>query len=253
MSILTIPDDPANDYLMVAFRMIQNARRELGLIEPMIRRQDIMLSCISSFLSLEAAINRLHYETFETQEGSRRKINSSVPSSWVAHIKKSWSRQLSVQDKYLLFPPLISDPKFEFLTTTESFSLFVEFNNFRNRLIHPKMKERLIMVVEHRVSAPEGDSMVKEIIDEQPAGPGREKAFPLTNFATTFQGLTTKDAETAFEIAVRMRLILFYRLGALAPRVAYEKSDGSIIFNEGPEVATLVDLRFGMLPNETWP
>ena len=115
------------------------------------------------------------------------------------------------------------------------------------------MEERSIMVVEHSISAPGDDTIVKEVIGEKSMAPERKKVFPLTNFSTTFQDLTTKDAEAAFEIAVRMRLVLLYRLGALSPKLSYEKPDGSVTFVTGPEVAGLLDLRFGGLPNQTSP
>jgi hypothetical protein len=88
-----IPDDPTEEYFTGAFRLLhQLSDPQGGVLQRPIERQNILLSCISSFLSLESAINRLFYDMFDCEEPKRRAIRSEIPLAMRRFIEQSWPR-----------------------------------------------------------------------------------------------------------------------------------------------------------------
>lgn len=173
-------------------------------IEPRFRThrvaEEVLTTCVLSFLSLEAAINLLFYETFVSEI---RSIRKPVPPQLLQHLRRSWKNNLSVKDKYLLLPPLVSD--FEFDAGSDPYQLFDEFVRFRNGLVHskPKTQKTTVKITHIEDGNPGGELLNNQIEAEEP----REK-FPRTGFSTTYSGLNRTDAEKAFEITYRMRLAL---------------------------------------------
>jgi hypothetical protein len=197
-------DDATDLYFGVAFSALLSLS-ESDKLHPHVRsfrvREDVISVCVLSFLSLESAINLLFHETFTT---NIRPIKTGIPNRVVQHIKHSWNDQgLSIKDKYLLLPPMMSD--FEFDPGSHPFQLFDEFVSFRNGLVHAKARTQRTTI---RLSHVENTSSSGEVLDHAIDTPEPEHCFPCTKFSTTFGGLSRTDAEKAFEIAYRMRVAL---------------------------------------------
>ena len=201
--------------------------------------EDVLTTCVLSFFSLEAAINRLFHETFIS---NLRQIKESIPLRHVQHLRRSWNNNLSVKDKYLLLPPLVSD--FEFDPGTSPYQLFDEFVQFRNSLVHSKAKTQKTTV---RITSVESSSTGGEVLDHNVEAPTPEELFPQTNFATTFAGLTQSDAEKAFEIMYRMRLALFAGTMCAPPHLLADLDNSPYMLGDTitTEVKKLFSPRFG--------
>lgn len=233
------PDDPADVYFSSAFRRMKECGRGPKQCKSLYAQEDILSSCICSFLSLEASINRLFYETFVRTD--RRPIRKGIPSNLVKHIQQSWQRT-SVRDKFIVLPPLISD--YEFQVDAIPFNLFEELTWFRNRLVHPKMLQATITF---KVTEIEGISYGGEIINQSSEAPSTKDVFPLTNFATSFSDLSSEDAEKAFEITYRMRMKLFTEALAPPPILLYEFHPGRLGAKIAHSIAAVINLHFGPL------
>jgi hypothetical protein len=239
------PDDPADTYFSIAFRRMKECGRGPTMCKSFYRQQDILTSCICSFLSLESSINRLFYDIFIQSDENKRPIKQGIPQSFIQYLKQSW-RRASVRDKFILLPPLISD--YEFDLTVIPFSLFDEFIRFRNQLVHPK-----ISTTTYVINVEEGfeeNSWAGEVISELTDALPTKQAFPLTNFTTSFKGLVVDDAEKAFEIAYRMRMKLHMKVFAPPPILVYEFADEIPQFKIGEGILDAIQLRFGPPPEK---
>jgi hypothetical protein len=114
-----VNDDPSDDYLMAAYRLLCSVNGT-----DQVARQYALVSCVSSFLSLEAAINRRYYDAFIRSDEMRRAIKA-VPQAVSGFIRHSWAR-LS-KNKYLLLPSLLEPTDFSFCPSERPFTLFEEF------------------------------------------------------------------------------------------------------------------------------
>lgn len=179
---------------------LKNSAKLLPRIRELRKREDVLTVCILSFLSLEAAINGLYHEVFILE---RQTVNEHAPRRSVRHVKQSWKR-LSIKDKYLLLPPLVSDMRFN--EDAPPFNLFVEFIRFRNRLVHAKSQT---VRTKTRITEVDETSYGGKVIEENFEAPDREASFPLTKFSTVLSKLEQSDAEKAFEIMHRMRIKLW--------------------------------------------
>lgn len=244
----TFPDDPADDYLSAAYRLIHEARRFTGSLADLAVKQNALLASMSSFLSLEASINRLFYDVFENQSESRRSVRDDVPSTVISYTRFNWSR-LSIRDKFLLLPPLISaNSPFEFAVKAEPFSLFEEVIRFRNRLVHPRMLEHgLVVQVKEVDFEADSGSWRGEVIEHWSTAPIRQELFPLTQLSTSFNDLKLQDAEIVFEVALRMRVTLSRGVWASPPSLIFVSESGVPQVKIGSSIAELITLRFGPL------
>lgn len=236
----TFPDDPTDTYFSIAFRTMKECGNGPILVGKF--EQDILTSCIFSFLSLESSINRLFYETFVRSDKGKIQIKKEIPQSIISYLHQSWNR-LSVRNKFILLPPLTSE--YEYDTKSIPFNLFSEFVTFRNRLVHPKM---LTIINTIEVTTSDETSFSGELMNQSLDNPPNE--FILTNFATSFNKLTVNDAEKAFEIAYRMRMELAMNVNmSLAPILRSDfSSENKIKFGKG--IADTIKLQFGPLPSQ---
>ena len=208
-------------------------------------RQNVLIFSGSSFLSLESAINRLHYDVFVRQDGMQRATKPSMPQPMIDFIRQATSR-LSIRDKYLLLPPI--QPALRFVHRSGR-SLFEEFSRFRNRLVHPKVVAHSFRILVSEVSEESSLSCGGTVLEQRTAAPHSGSVFPLTGFATSFNSLEAADAEKAFEIAIRMRLALHVGVYA-SPSALYYDVDGRISVEMGSGIGSLISLRFGSLEDD---
>jgi len=244
---LAIIDDPSDSYLAAAvlslLRLI-DAGDEPKVCRVLRRREDIASTCVLAFLSLEACINRLFFDIFEAEPPSRPLL-PSVPRAVVSYIQRTWLR-MSVREKWLVLPPLVSTYSFDVATTP--FTLFDEFIRFRNRLVHPKALLSRMKIRATRVEEGSwGGDVLEHMSDIQPS----EQLFPLTRFSTTFNGLELDDAEKCVEISYRMRMALAIELPWIPPGLIYEQGS-EVITKFGTSIGELlkdrVTIYFGPLP-----
>jgi hypothetical protein len=225
-TILSV-DDATEIYFGAAFSTLIRMGSSSN-INPLFRNirilEDVITTCVLSFLSLEAAINLLYHETFISK---LRQVKEAIPLRLVQHLKRSWNNSLSVKDKYLLLPPLVSD--FEFDPGTFLFQLFDEFVQFRNGLVHSKAKVQKTTI---RITSVEANSTGGELLNQEIEAPEPDKQFPQTKFATTFTGLTRNDAEKAFEIMYRMRTALFKGTMCAPPTLLVDLKNGPYMLGD---------------------
>ncbi len=235
-------DDATDIYFGAAFTTLARLNRSNEIHQHFRNRrvlEDVITTCVLSFFSLEAAINLLFHETFIAKH---RKVKESIPKHLLQHYKRSWNSNLSVKDKYLLLPPLISD--FEFDPGSAPFQLFNEFVQFRNSLVHSKAKTQKTTV---RITSVEPGSTDGDVLDQNIEAPTPEERFPHTNFATTFTGLTQSDAEKSFEIMYKMRLALFAGTICSPPQLIADVENGPYMLGERitTEIKKLFSPHFG--------
>src|ERR1017187_5918555 len=117
--------DLADDYLQSAFDVIEEIK--ILKYKRSLRRK-VIASCILSFLSIEACINRIFFMSFKTSRKEDQNITTNAPVAVVNYIITNWKR-LSVRDKIVLLPPVISN--YEFDVSGKPFNLFNEFIQFQ--------------------------------------------------------------------------------------------------------------------------
>jgi hypothetical protein len=210
-----------------------------------------MTSCVFSFLSLEAAINRVYYDIFIRTEPARISINSGIPIELIEFIRSAWHK-VSIREKYLILPSLITDSplcrdKSPFDINKQPFNLFVEFVSFRNKLVHPKMIE---LTYDIEISAAEENSYGGKVIGGLDAMKNPVNTFPLTKFSTTFFALSINDAEKAFEIAYRMLQSLYNKTSSVRPFITLQNDEGILQIKALTEILDIIQLRFGPIETE---
>lgn len=244
---LSIVDDPSDSYLSAAvlsLLRLTDAREEPRVCSVLRRREDIASTCVVAFLSLEACINRLFFDIFE-EEPPYRPLLPSVPRAVASYIQRTWLR-MSVREKWLVLPPLVSTYSLDVAATP--FTLFDEFIRFRNRLVHPKA---MVSKVKVRATPVEEASWGGDVLDHMSDIKPSEQLFPLTRFSTTFNGLELADAEKCVEISYRMRMALTIGLPWIPPGLISEQGSETTT-KLGASIGSLlkdrVTIRFGPLP-----
>lgn len=238
-------DDPTDLYFGAAFSALirlQDSKK----VHPHFRnsrlQEDVISACVLSFLSLESAINLLFYETFVT---NLRTIKSSIPGKLVQHVRRSLNdKGMSIRDKYLLLPPMISD--FEFNPGTSPFQLFDEFISFRNGLVHAKQTSKDITI---KVTENSSSSLSGEVVDQSIDATYPEQKFPRTKFSTTFATITKTDAEKALEITYRMRMALYEGTLCAPPNLLVDLGAGPFLMatSIGSELCKMFEPHFGSM------
>lgn len=223
--------DLADDYLQSAFDIIE----EIKIIkyERSLRRK-VITSCILSFLSLEAGINGLYFISFKTSTKAQKDNTMNAPASVVNYVIMNWKR-LSIKEKFVLLPPLISN--YEFDTSIKPFNLFNEFIQFRNQLIHaqPWEAEHSILITDVNLNEQGNGTWggktlnIKSLKDNQ-------NEFTLTKFSKTFEDLKLKDAEKCLEIACWMRMELAKTEKVSQPVFNFDKPFNGIDAITGPAI-----------------
>jgi hypothetical protein len=240
-------DDPSDLYLSAAVLAVLRLTSTAELRDPhaQIRcREEVATACVLAFLSLEACINRLFFDTFEDEESGRCPL-PSAPATVVSYVHRAWNR-MAVRDKWLVLPPLVSAYSLD--PATPPFNLFEEFICFRNRLVHPKATGSTFKVRATRVEA---SSWGGEVLEHMSDIPPSEELFPLTKFSTSFMGLQLSDAEKSVEISYRMRMALANGLHWNPPFLVYDEGSGfkaEVGSSVGRLLASRATIHFGPLP-----
>src|ERR1035437_10077521 len=117
--------DLSSEFIQAAYDLIEDAKTS----DWRFTRSKIVTSCIGSFLSIEASINRVFYDSFSASSKTKLNILPHIPEAIIQYIQVSWSR-LSIKDKCTTLIPLISTIDLEI--NQKPFNLFIEFIKFRN-------------------------------------------------------------------------------------------------------------------------
>lgn len=223
--------DLADDYLQSAFDIIE----EIKIIkyERSLRRK-VITSCILSFLSLEASINRVYFMSFKTSAKVQKDNTVNAPASIVNYVMMNWKR-LSIKEKFVLLPPLISN--YEFDTSAKPFNLFNEFIQFRNQLIHAQTweAEHSILITHFNLNERGNGTWGGKTLYIKSLNNKRNE-FTLTKFAKTFESLKLEDAEKCLEIACWMRMELAKTEKVSQPIFNFDKPFNGIDAITGPGI-----------------
>lgn len=198
--------DLSGEFIQAAYDLIEDAKTsDFRFI-----RSKIVTSCIGSFLSIEAYINRVFYDSFSTNSKTKLNTLPHIPEGIKQYIKASWSK-LSIKEKCIMLLPLISKKELEI--NQKPFNLFIEFIRFRNRLVHAKSweTERTVLVTHANLNEDGKGSwggktlQVKslKLVDD----------YPLTKFSSDLTQFKISDAEKALEIA----FLMIFKLGSMVP------------------------------------
>ncbi|MFE0554809.1 hypothetical protein ACFW1P_02590 [Paenibacillus sp. NPDC058910] len=218
---LKTPEDPTSSYFSFAFRTLQTMGKHSNQVSTMFDRQDAIMVCIASFLSLESTINRLYYDIFICSDNNKREVRNNIPSTHVEYIKSNW-RRLSIKDKFLLLPPILSD--FHFVENSKVFRLFVEFINFRNYLVHTKITESTFELEVDNIEENSWGGTVRNIEHDNNSN------FKLSGFSFIHSNISREDAEKAFEITYYLLSILSKHVFTPPPYVVYVTDSNPLQF-----------------------
>lgn len=193
-------NDLSGEFIQSAYDLIE----ETKTYDWRFTRSKIITSCVASFLSIEAYINRIFFDCYSTSSKTKLVTLPTIPEAIKLHIKASWSK-LSIKDKCITVIPLVS--KKELDTNHKPFNLFIEFIKFRNRLVHAKSweTEHLTLVTHANLNEKNQGSW-----GGKPLGVKSLKLddnYPLTKFSRDLSQLNISDAEKALEIAL---MTIFY-------------------------------------------
>ena len=191
--------DLSSEFIQSSYDLIEDAKTW----DWRFTRSKIVTSCITSFLSIEAYINRVFYDSFSISSKTKLNILSHIPEAIKQHIKTSWSK-LSIKDKCIILIPLISTKTLQI--NQKPFNLFIEFIKFRNRLIHARSweTEETVFVTHVNLNEKMKGSWGGKILSKKDLQ--ENENYPLTKFSKDLTQLNVNDAEKALEIAILMML-----------------------------------------------
>lgn len=192
-------NDLSSEFIQSSYDLIEEAKT----YDWRFTRSKIVTSCITSFLSIEAYVNRVFYDSFSINSKTKLNILSHVPEAIKQHIKTSWGK-LSIKDKCIILIPLISTKTLQI--NQKPFNLFIEFIKFRNRLVHAKSweTEETVFVTHANLNEQMKGSWGGTILSKKSVQPNEN--YPLTKFSSDLTQLNINDAEKALEIAILMIL-----------------------------------------------
>src|SRR3954471_18417636 len=98
-----ITSDLTSEFIQSSYDLIEEAKT----YDWRFTRSKIVTSCVASFLSIEAYINRIFFDCYSTSSKTRLVILPTIPEAIKQHIKASWSK-LSIKDKCITVIPLVS-------------------------------------------------------------------------------------------------------------------------------------------------
>ena len=202
--------------------------------------QNIISSCVNSFIALESYINKYHYELFINADSGY--YNVKTPRAIMEYFRGNWKR-ISIRDKYILIAAIIAD--YEFDTKKKPFVLFDEFIKFRNLLIHPPMLEIISKIeITNIDEILSGGIVIEEYVNKKKP----KKLFPHTKFSERPDKLTITDAEKAFEISYRMIMDIYNISDKTHPLILHYSENGKdIIYKIGESIIELINPHFGKL------
>ncbi len=198
--------DLSSEFIQAAYDLIEDAKTS----DFRFTRSKIVMSCIGSFLSIEAYINRIFYDSFSTSSKTKLSTLPSVPEPIKLYIKASWSK-LSIKEKCITLMPIISQKDLEI--NQQPFNLFIEFIKFRNRLVHAKSWETQSDVLVTHANLNEygkGSWGGKRL---QVKSVKLDDDYPLTKLSRDLIQLNISDAEKALEIA----FLMIFKIRSMIP------------------------------------
>jgi len=168
--------DLTSEFIQSSYDLIEEAKT----YDWRFTRSKIITSCITSFLSIEAYINRVFYDSFSTSSKTKLNISLHIPEAIKQHIKTSWGK-LSIKDKCIILIPLISTKTLQI--NLKPFNLFIEFIKFRNRLVHAKSweTEETVFVTHANLNEQMKGSWGGKILNKKSLQPNEN--YPLTKFS----------------------------------------------------------------------
>jgi len=193
----THTNDLSEEFIQSAYDLIE----ETKAYDWRFTRSKIVTSCVASFLSIEAYINRIFFDCYSASSKTKLVISPTIPEAIRQHIKSSWSK-LSIKDKCLIIVPLVS--KKELNINDKPFKLFIEFIKFRNRLVHSKSweSEHLTLVTHVNLNEKMQGSWGGKTLDVKSLQLDNIDNYALTKFSKGLSELNVSDAEKALEIAL---------------------------------------------------
>lgn len=188
-------NDLSEEFIQSAYDLIE----ETKIYDSRFTRSKIVTSCVASFLSIEAYINRIFFDCYSTSSKTKLVILSTIPEAIKQHIKASWGK-LSIKDKCITVLPLVS--KKELNINDKPFQLFIEFIKFRNRLVHAKSweTEHFTLVTQANLNEKMQGSWGGKTLGVK--GLKLDDGYPLTKFSRDLSQLNVSDAEKSLEIAL---------------------------------------------------
>lgn len=188
-------NDLSSEFIQSAYDLIEESKT----YDFRLTRSKIVTSCVASFLSIEAYINRIFYDCYSASSKTNLAILPTIPEEIKHYIKTTWGK-LSIKDKCLIAIPIIS--KSEFNINDKRFKLFIEFIKFRNRLVHAKSweTEQLTLVTHVNLNEKMQGSWGGKVLGVNSIE--KDDNYPLTKFSRNLSQLNIIDAEKALEIAI---------------------------------------------------
>jgi len=154
-------------------------------------------TCTTAFFTVEAALNRIFFESLKTK--------TQTPfDKW---LKSRWRFGLSILDKITL--PLHEYANTDFTDFPLLREIFVEFTNFRNRLVHTAPQEYELLL-----QYPEGQE--GGLLEDVYTPSERESIFPRTNLSKGIWLLNYYDAAKCYEIMLLMLTFFSSKFNYLA-------------------------------------
>jgi len=173
--------DLADAYLWSAMHALSRAKyADSSLLEG---KAACIEAIISSFLCVEAFINRIFYKRY----------NKNTASSVERFLNKRWKGRIPVTEKIRLMLTVYANT--ELPPNSDLIERFKEFAILRNSIVHTKPEEWEVLI-EHKSE--------KEwtVHDEAPLRVPNSK-YPRTKFTERINKISLSDAEKALEIALQ--------------------------------------------------
>jgi hypothetical protein len=231
----TRTNDLSEEFIQSAYDLIE----ETKIYDWRFTRSKIVTSCVASFLSIEAYINRIFFDCYSASSKTKLVILPSIPEAIKLHIKASWSK-LSIKDRCIIVIPLIS--KKELNINDKPFNLFIEFIKFRNRLVHAKTweTEHLTLVTHVNLNEKMEGSWGGKTLDVKSLQ--LNGTYPLTKFSEDLSKLNINDAEKALEIALTTiyHIRTFIPGSYTTPGIAFRVRKNNIDYANGPNLLNMI-------------
>jgi hypothetical protein len=231
----TRTNDLSQEFIQSAFDLIE----ETKTYDRRFTRSKIVTSCVASFLSIEAYINRIFFDCYSASSKTKLIILPSISEAIKMHIKASWSK-LSIKDKCIIVIPLVS--KKELKINDKPFNLFIEFIKFRNRLVHAKSweTEHLTLVTGVNLNEKMQGSWSGKPLDVKSLQ--LEDNYPLTKFSRDLSKLNIRDAEKALEIALMTiyHIRTFIPGSYTTPGLIFRVPKNNIDYSNGPGLLDMI-------------
>jgi hypothetical protein len=232
-------NDLSEEFIQSAYDLIEEAKT----YDWRFTRSKIVTSCVASFLSIEAYINRIFFDCFSSSSKTKLVVLPTIPGAIKLYIKSSWGK-LSIKDKCITLMPLISIK--ELHINDKPFNLFIEFIKFRNRLVHAKSweTERLALVTHVNLDENNRGSWGGKTLEVKSLN--LDDNYPLTKFSRDLSKLSVSDAEKALEIALSTiyHIRTFIPGSYTTPGLAFRVPKNKVDYVNGPSIHGMITKHF---------